>query len=101
MHEANKNAARRAILAGKKRVPSWAGDETENQIFVETIQGIAMRRGVPRAYLQAVLKSGSTFIDLVHYAGEMEHQGASFTEQQEGVIEELVKMWEADPHKVS
>lgn len=101
MHYANKNAAKRAMLAEKKRVPSWAGDETENAIFVETIQGMAMRQGVPRAYLQAVLGSGDTFQNLVHYAGEMEHQGASFTEQQEAVIEELVELWKADPHKVS
>lgn len=95
MHYANKCAARRALLAGEKRVPSWAGDKTENEIFVETIQQIAMRDGVPLAYLQAVLGSGDTFNGLVHYAGAMEHQGASFTEQQQAVSEELIELWKA------
>ena len=100
MHFANENAARRALLAGGKRVPSWAGDETENSIFVEVIQEMAMREGVPLAYLQAVLGNGDTLEGLMHYAGEMEHQGANFTDQQVSATKELVELWKTEPNKV-
>ena len=97
-HDANIHAARKSLVAGEKRVPSWAGDETENEIFVKVIQQKAMQDGVPQAYLQNLLRDGDTFQNLVYFAGAMEHHGSSFTEQQAAVSDELVELWKVDPN---
>ncbi|MBI1492450.1 tetratricopeptide repeat protein [Halocynthiibacter styelae] len=81
----------------EKRVPSWAGDEDENDIFMKVIQQMAMRDGVPQAYIQNLLQGGDTFQNLVYFAGAMEHHGSSFTEQQAAVSEEIVKLWKLAP----
>lgn len=96
-HDANIHAARKSLVADEKRVPSWAGDEDENDIFVKVIQQMAMRDGVPQAYIQNLLQDGDTFQNLVYFAGAMEHHGSSFTEQQAAVSEEIVKLWKLDP----
>lgn len=96
-HDANIHAARKSLAAGEKRVPSWAGDEGENEIFVKVIQQKAMQDGVPQAYLQNILRDGDTFQNLVYFAGAMEHHGSSFTEQQAAVSDELVELWKVDP----
>jgi len=96
-HDANIHAARKSLVAGEKRVPSWAGDEDENEIFVKVIQQKAMQDGVPQAYLQRLLRDGDTFQNLVYFAGAMEHHGSSFTEQQAAVSDELVELWKVDP----
>jgi hypothetical protein len=96
-HDANIHAARKSLVAGKKRVPSWAGDEDENAIFMKVIQQKAMQDGVPQAYLQNLLRDGDTFQNLVYFAGAMEHHGSSFTEQQAAVSDELVELWKVDP----
>ena len=97
-HDANIHAARKSLVAGEKRVPSWAGDKDENDIFVKVIQQKAMHDGVPQAYLQNLLRDGDTFQNLVYFAGAMEHHGSSFTEQQAAVSDELVELWKVDPN---
>lgn len=97
IHDANIHTARKSLVAGEKRVPSWAGDEDENDIFVKVIQQMAMRDGVPQLYIQNLLQDGDTFQNLVYFAGAMEHHGSSFTEQQAAVSEEIVKLWKRDP----
>ena len=99
--DVNRNVAKREMLAENKRVPSWAGDQIEREVFVETIQTMAMREGVPLAYLQVVLGRGNTFQNLVYYAGEMEYRGASFIEQMAAVKDEIIDLWKSNPHKVS
>ncbi|MFV1567312.1 hypothetical protein [Phaeobacter sp. JH20_07] len=96
-HDANIHAARKSLIAGEKRVPSWAGDKDENDIFVKVIQQKAMHDGVPQAYLQNLLRDGDTFQNLVYFAGAMEHHGSSFTEQQAAVSDELVELWKVAP----
>lgn len=100
MHYANERRAEREVGSGAKHVPSWAGDNDENQIFVEVIQKGAMRKGVPQTFLWAVLGDTDTFRSLVYLAGAMEREGASFVEQQVAVSDKLVQMWEQAPAKV-
>lgn len=100
IHYANERCAEREVFSGARHVPSWAGDNDENQIFVEFIQKGAMRKGVPQTFICAVLGDTDTFRDLVYLAGAMERQGASFVEQQIAVSEKLVQIWEQAPAKV-
>tara|TARA_Y100001956_G_C4084637_1_gene170038 strand:+ start:361 stop:798 length:438 start_codon:yes stop_codon:yes gene_type:complete len=96
----NERRAEREVQSGGRHVPSWAGDNDENQIFVEVIQKAAMRKGVPQTFLWAVLGDTDTFRSLVYLAGAMEREGASFVEQQVAVSDKLVQMWEQAPAKV-
>ena len=100
MHYANERIAEREVKSGARHVPSWAGDNDENHIFVECIQKGALRKGVPQAFLWAVLGDTETFQSLVFLAGAMEREGSSFIEQQVAVSDKLVQMWEMAPEKV-
>jgi hypothetical protein len=100
IHYGNERRAEREVQSGGRHVPSWAGDNDENQIFVEVIQRGAMRKGVPQTFLWAVLGDTDTFRSLVYLAGAMEREGASFVEQQVAVSDKLVQMWEQAPAKV-
>jgi hypothetical protein len=98
--EANQRLALKALSSGMKLVPSWAGDRSDNRIFVDGIQRNAMRNGVPRIFLMGVLCERETFQDLVHYAGAMEAQGSSFIEQQMAVSDRLVEIWRKAPEAI-
>lgn len=93
MHHADKLRANRAVEEGSGGVPSWAGSNTKNEMFVHGIQKLAMHHGVPQLFLTATLSDTGTFKSLVHYAAAMEQEGASFAEQQAAVSEQLVGMW--------
>lgn len=100
MHYVNESRAERKVLSGERHAPSWAGSNDENQIFVECIQEVAIRKGVPQVFLSAVLDNKATFLNLVFLAGAMEREGASFVEQQLAVSDKLVQMWRQAPTKV-
>lgn len=100
MHFANERSAERDFQSGGRHIPSWAGNNDENHIFVEVIQKGAIRRGVPQTFLWAVLGDEDTFRDLVFFAGSMEREGASFVEQQVAVSDKLVQIGEQAPAKV-
>jgi hypothetical protein len=100
MHFANERRAEREINAGEQRVPSWAGNNDDNEIFVNGIQEGAMRKGVPQVFLWAVLGNREAFQKLVFFAGAMERQGASFLEQQVAVSDKIVEIWEQAPNNV-
>ena len=99
IHYANERHAQRTVSSGKKCVPSWAGDKTESQVFVETIQQSAMRQGVPQAFLWGVLADKEAFETLIHFAGAMEREGSSFLEQQFAVADRLVELWKKASNK--
>lgn len=46
MHYANERSAEREVKSGGKHMPSWAGCNDENQIFVEVIQKGANRKAI-------------------------------------------------------
>lgn len=92
--------AERDISGDVRFVPSWAGDDEENMIFITVIQKFAVAKGVPASFLRAVLGATETFKTLIYLAGSMERQGASFIEQQLAVSDKLIKMWENAPRHV-
>lgn len=99
-HYANERRAEREVISGGRHVPSWAGNNVENQIFVEAIQKVAIRKGVSQTFLWAVLGDKETLQNLVFLAGAMEREGASFIEQQVAICDKLVDMWERAPTSV-
>lgn len=100
MHYADTMRAQRAMAAGEGRAPSWAGNRSKNEQFIYAIQEFAMNNGVPQTFLTAVLHHEETFTSLVHYAGAMEREGASFEEQELAVSNKLIEMWSASPAAV-
>ncbi len=93
MNEANITAARKAFAAGEKHAPSWIGDKGEREIFMEVVRQKAMKEGVPRSYVQGIFLNEESYMNYMYFAGSMEKQGASFTEQQVAVSDELVELW--------
>lgn len=75
------------------RLPSWANDKEKALIFLETIQQLAMRQGVPRRFLQGLLSDINGANAIFLFAGAMEKEGALFFEQQEACAEKLVGTW--------
>lgn len=100
IHYGNERRAERKVQSGSKHVPSWAGDRDESQIFVEVIQKLAIKKGVPQSFLWAVLGDKHTFQDLIFLAGAMEREGASFIEQQAAVSGKLIEIWDRAPMSV-
>lgn len=100
IHQVDKLRSQRAVATGLGRVPTWAGTREKNEAFVYGIQNVAVHRGVPQVFLTAILNDSDTFEALVHYAGSMEEEGASFTEQQMAVSERLIEIWDEAPEAV-
>lgn len=100
MHYANTRQAEREVQSGVQRVPSWTSSKIDNQVFVETIQSVALRQGVPQTFLWAILTNKPTFDSFVHLAGAMECEGSSFIEQQSAVCDKIVAMWADAPASV-
>jgi len=93
MHHSNKRNAERSMNSAEFRLPSWANDKEKALIFLETIQQLAMRQGVPRRFLQGLLSDLDVANGIFLFAGAMEKEGASFFEQQEACAEKLVGTW--------
>ncbi len=100
IHHGNERRASRGVASGERRVPSWADNEDECEIFVEVIQKMAQKRGVPQTFLWAILGDKSTFRNIIFLAGEMEREGASFIEQQMAAAGKLEEIWNDAPENV-
>lgn len=100
MHYADTRQAEREVQSGAQRVPSWAGNRREAEVFVETIQEFALRKGVPKTFLLAVITNKPTWESLVHLAGAMEGRGSTFVQQQLAVSDKILEMWSDAPASV-
>ena len=94
MHNANIMTAERAVNSGELRLPSWGPDKQKALLFIETIQQLAMHKGVPRRFLQGLLSEIEGTKALFFFAGAMEQSGASFLEQQVACADKLVAVFE-------
>jgi hypothetical protein len=100
MHDADQRRAVREVLAGGRHVPTWAGRDDKRQEFIESIQALAVRKGVPQTFLWAILADKETFQGLIFLAGAMEREGASFVGQQMAVCDRLLEIWRDAPLSV-
>ncbi len=89
MHHADKLRAQRDVAGGGSRLPSWMASRDKIKEFINGVEHIAMHRGVPKLFSATALSNTT----LMHYAGAMEAQGASFTEQQMAVAEKLIDLY--------
>lgn len=69
------------------RMPSWSTNEHETLVFFDGVRRMAERNGSEREPSRLLLLA----------AGEMESAGRSFTQQQLGVSELLLEMWNRFP----
>lgn len=99
MHFANEIRAEQAVQSGDGRLPSWMADRNEISVFIEAVQQVAIRKGVPLVFSQSVMATDA-FTGMLRYAGAMEAQGASFLEQQVSVVDKIVDLWRSAPTKL-
>ncbi|QEI05151.1 hypothetical protein FXN63_04350 [Pigmentiphaga aceris] len=98
MHHANEKRAERAVVNGENRLPSWVGQETEQDVFLYAVRSFTLRKGVPADFVDAVLQDKNSFTSLMHLAGAMEVEGSSFMDQQLAVSTKLLQYWDAQKH---
>ena len=93
MHHVDKIRAEREIASGEKRFPSWMASREKIEEFVYSVENVAEHRGVPKLFSAQIMSNQEVQKNLMHYAGAMEAQGASFTEQQMAVVEKLIEYY--------
>ncbi|MCC4606012.1 hypothetical protein [Xanthomonas campestris] len=93
MHHADKLRANLEVSSGSTRLPSWMADRDKVEEFVYGVQNAAEHNGVPKLFSAMIMKEQEVIKPLMHLAGSMEAQGASFIEQQMAVIEKLIYMY--------
>lgn len=92
------NRAIRAVEEGTANtMPSWSTNEQETLIFFDGVRRMAERNGVPGSYIHLVYSEREPSRLLLLAAGEMESAGRSFAQQQLGVSELLLEMWDRFP----
>lgn len=92
-HFVNEQHAENSFLTGERNIPSWINDKDEVQIFSEVVLKGALRSGVSENFIDEILNNEEEFLDLIYFAGAMEQQGASITEQQVAVAERVTQAW--------
>ena len=99
-HDLRVKNAEAAVANGSTQIPSWMDDKMETEIFGEVLEYNAKRQGVPKSFLIGFIGNQTKLMELMHLAGAMEAEGASFTEQQVAVSDKLVSQWNAMPPKL-
>ena len=92
MHHADKLRAQREVGSGGARLPSWMANKDKIEEFIYGVQNAAEHHGVPKLFSAMIMSKQEVMKPLMHYAGSMEAQGASFVEQQMAVMEKLIEL---------
>jgi hypothetical protein len=92
MHFVDKLRAVREVSSGSSRLPSWMASRDKIEEFIHGVERLAEHHGVPLLVSASLLSNDKLQKLLMHYAGAMEAQGASFVEQQMAVTEKLVEL---------
>lgn len=93
MHHADTIRAQREVNSGTTRLPSWMANRDKIEEFVYGVENVAAHRGVPKLFSAQLLSEPEIQKNLMHFAGAMEAQGASFTEQQMAVVDKLIEFY--------
>ena len=94
--EENKNAAWISLRTGSGDLPSWTTNEERLSEFLFAVQRLASRKGVPHRKILEALATERVFIQLIRFAGALEHRNATFAEQQLAVVETIVQRFDYD-----
>ena len=94
--EENKKAAWISVQTGPADLPSWTTNEERLSVFLFAVQRLASRKGVPHRKILETLATEHVFIQLIRFAGALEHLNATFAEQQLAVAETIVQRFDYD-----
>ena len=94
--EEDKKAAWISLQTGSGDLPSWATNEEMLSEFLFAVQRLASRKGVPHRKILETLATEHVFIQLIRFAGALEHLNATFAEQQLAVAETIVQRFDYD-----
>lgn len=100
MHHAAKLRAQRTLVSGQAGLPSWMASRDKIETFVYGVQNVAEHRGVPKLFSAKIMNDQDAMGTLMHYAGALEAEGASFIEQQAAVTEKLILFYQAPVSKL-
>lgn len=92
----NKKAAWISIQTGSADLPSWTTNEERLSEFLFAVQRLASRKGVPHRKILDALATEHVFVQLMRFAGALEHRNSTFSEQQLAVAETLVQRFDYD-----
>ncbi|MFD1090823.1 hypothetical protein [Providencia vermicola] len=76
------------------RYPSWIDNENELSIFLEVVQQLSLKKGVPLLFYTSVFKNKNSKEKIFSYLMNIEKSGASFIEQQILTSEIIYNIWE-------
>lgn len=93
MHHADTIRSQREVNSGTIRLPSWMANRDKIEEFVYGVENVAEHRGVPKLFSAQLLSEPEIQKNLMYFAGAMEAQGASFTEQQMAVVDKLIEFY--------
>lgn len=92
-HLVNEGRADDVFLSDERHAPSWANSKDEIIIFTKIVMKGALRNGAPDDFIEKMLHNTESFLELIHFAGAMEQQGASFSEQGVAVANKITQAW--------
>ena len=98
--EENKKAAWISIQTGSGDLPSWATNEEILSEFLFAVQRLALRKGVPHRKILEALTTEHIYIQLIRFAGALEHRNAKFSEQQLAVAENIVHRFDYEERMI-
>ena len=98
--EENKKAAWISIQSGFGDLPSWTRSEERLSEFLFAVQRLALRKGVPHRKILEALTTEHTYIQLIRFAGALEHRNAKFSEQQLAVAENIVHRFDYEERMI-
>ena len=98
--EENKKAAWISIQSGFGDLPSWTRSEERLSEFLFAVQRLALRKGVPHRKILEALTTEHIYIQLIRFAGALEHRNAKFSEQQLAVAENIVHRFDYEERMI-
>ena len=92
----NKKKAWISLQTGSSNLPSWTSNEERLSEFLLAVQKLALRKGVPHRRILDALATEHVFVQLIRFAGALEHRKATFAEQQLAVAETILQRFDYD-----
>jgi len=94
--EENKKSAWISSQSGSGDLPSWTTNEESLSEFLFAVQRLASHKGVPHRKILDALATEHVFVQLLRFAGALEHRNTTFVEQQLAVAETIAQRFDYD-----
>lgn len=76
------------------------GNPVSGDILGRAVQRLALRKGVPHRKILEALTTEHIYIQLIRFAGALEHRNAKFSEQQLAVAENIVHRFDYEERMI-